>query len=245
MFTRNVNKEGLKRQVMKNISIKIFAVIFSLLFVFCSGEEKVMGAMKGEKMKEEIKLPVAQLTGNVSLEEVLSARRSVRDYKDSALSLQEVAQLLWAAQGITADWGGRTAPSAGATYPLEVYVVVGKVEGLKPGVYHYIPSSHSLRNVLEGDLREQLSSSALGQRCVAEAPVTVVVAAIFGRTTGRYGERGIRYVHMEVGHVGQNICLQAETLGLATVMVGAFRDEVVKSLLKLKEEPLYLIPVGK
>jgi SagB-type dehydrogenase family enzyme len=245
VFTKSVNKEGLKRQVMKNIPVKILVVVFSLLFVVCNGEEKVMGAMKGEKMKEEIKLPAAQLTGKVSLEEVLSARRSVRDYKDSTLSLQEVAQLLWAAQGITADWGGRTAPSAGATYPLEVYVVVGKVEGLKPGLYHYIPSSHSLRKILEGDLREQLSSSALGQRCVAEAPVTVVVAAIFGRTTGRYGKRGIRYVHMEVGHVGQNICLQAKTLGLATVMIGAFRDEVVKDILKLKEDPFYLIPVGK
>ncbi len=229
---------------MKTIPVTIIAVIFSLLLAVYGGEEKVIGAMKGGKMNEEIKLPAAQLTGSVSLEKALSARRSVRDYKDSALRLSEVAQLLWAAQGITADWGGRTAPSADATYPLEIYAVVGDVEGLKPGVYHYISGSHSLKKTVEGDLREQLSASALGQRCVAEAPVTVVVTAVFDRTTRRYGERGIRYVHMEVGHVGQNVCLQAKTLGLSTVMIGAFRDEAVKGVLKLKEAPLYLIPVG-
>jgi SagB-type dehydrogenase family enzyme len=185
------------------------------------------------------------LTGGVSLEKALSARRSVRDYKDSTLRLSEVAQLLWAAQGITADWGGKTAPSAGATYPLEIYAVVGDVEGLEPGVYHYMSGSHSLKKIIEGDLREQLSTSALGQRCIAEAPVTVVVTAVFDRTTRRYGERGIRYVHIEVGHVGQNVCLQAETLGLSTVTIGAFRDEVVKGILGLKEAPLYLIPVGR
>jgi len=230
---------------MKTIPLTIVAVIFSLLLAVYGGEEKVIGVMKGGKMNEEIKLPAAQLTGSVSLEKVLSARRSVRDYKDSALRLSEVAQLLWAAQGITADWGGKTAPSAGATYPLEIYAVVGDVEGLEPGVYHYISGSHSLKKTVEGDLREQLSASALGQRCVAEAPVTVVVTAVFDRTTRRYGERGIRYVHMEVGHVGQNVCLQAKTLGLSTVMIGAFRDEAVKGVLKLKEEPLYLIPVGR
>jgi len=230
---------------MKTIPLTIVAVIFSLLLAVYGGEEKVIGVMKGGKMNEEIKLPAAQLTGSVSLEKVLSARRSVRDYKDSALRLSEVAQLLWAAQGITADWGGKTAPSAGATYPLEIYAVVGDVEGLELGVYHYISGSHSLKKTVEGDLREQLSASALGQRCVAEAPVTVVVTAVFDRTTRRYGERGIRYVHMEVGHVGQNVCLQAKTLGLSTVMIGAFRDEAVKGVLKLKEEPLYLIPVGR
>ena len=230
---------------MKTIPLTIVAVIFSLLLAVYGGEEKVIGVMKGGKMNEEIKLPAAQLTGSVSLEKVLSARRSVRDYKDSALRLSEVAQLLWAAQGITADWGGKTAPSAGATYPLEIYAVVGDVEGLELGVYHYISGSHSLKKTVEGDLREQLSASALGQRCVAEAPVTVVVTAVSDRTTRRYGERGIRYVHMEVGHVGQNVCLQAKTLGLSTVMIGAFRDEAVKGVLKLKEEPLYLIPVGR
>jgi SagB-type dehydrogenase family enzyme len=244
-FSNRVNEGRVDGQIMKIIPVTIIAVIFSLLLAVYGGEEKVICAMKGGKMNEEIKLPAAQSTGSVSLEKVFSARRSVRDYRDSALRLSEVAQILWAAQGITAEWGGKTAPSAGATYPLEIYAVVGDVEGLKPGVYHYISSSHSLKKTVEGDLREQLSESALGQRCVAEAPVTVVVTAVFDRTTRRYGERGIRYVHMEVGHVGQNVCLQAETLGLSTVMVGAFRDEVVKGVLKLKEAPLYLIPVGR
>ncbi len=232
-------------QIMKTVPLTVVAIIFSLLFAVCGGEEKVFGAMKGETMNEEIKLPQAQLTGSVSLEKALSTRRSVREYKDGALRLSEMAQLLWAAQGITADWGGKTAPSAGATYPLEIYAVVSDVEGLKPGVYHYISESHSLIKTVEGDLREQLSESALGQRCIADAPVTVVVTAFFDRTTRRYGERGVRYVHIEVGHVGQNVCLQAETLGLSAVIIGAFRDEVVKNVLKLKEAPLYLIPVGR
>lgn len=232
-------------KMTKDIPVIILAVILSLLFVVCNGGEKAMAAVKGGKIMGEIKLPAAQLKGGVSLEEALAERRSRRDYKKEPLVLKEVAQLLWAAQGMTADWGGKTAPSAGATYPLEVYIVVGKVEGLEPGLYHYIPDSHSMKKVLEGDIRRQLSSAALGQECVADAPVTLVVAAVFRRTTGRYGERGIRYVYIETGHVGQNICLQAEALGLGAVVIGAFRDEMVKGVLKLKEEPLYLIPVGK
>lgn len=221
-------------------------ILVILLFIGFNDGAKAVGAMKGELMKkEEIKLPAAQLTGKISLEEALATRRSRRDYKDESLSLKEVAQLLWAAQGATSDWGGKTAPSAGATYPLEVYIVVGEVGELKPGLYHYFPDTHSLRKVLEGDLRKQLSSSALGQSCVAEAPATLVVAAVFDRTTYRYGKRGVRYVHIEVGHVGQNICLQAEALGLGAVVIGAFRDEMIKSVLRLREEPLYLIPVGR
>ena len=206
-----------------------------------------IGRGEGGKMstlQKEVKIPSPVLKGRVSLEETLAKRRSRREYKEKALTLQEVAQLLWAAEGMTADWGGRTTPSAGATFPLEVYLVAGNVENLAAGLYHYQPSSHSLVKVLEGDLRKGLARAALGQRMVAEAPVTIVIAAVYQRTTGRYGDRGIRYVHMEVGHCGQNVYLQAEAMGMGTVAIGAFSDRMVKDVLKIKEEPLYLMPVG-
>ena len=197
-------------------------------------------------MNKEIKLPQPELKGNISVEEALAKRRSRREYKDESLTLKEVGQLLWSAQGITAEWGGRTAPSAGATYPLEIYLVVGKVKNLKSGLYHYLTPSHSLVKVIDGDLRRQLAQAALGQEMIEKAPITIVITAVFPRTTARYGERGVRYVQIEVGHSGENIYLQAESLGLATVAVGAFQDKEIKELLKLaREEPLYLMPVGK
>ena len=195
-------------------------------------------------MNKEIKLPSPMVKGTISVEEAISKRRSRREYKDEPLSLKEVSQLLWAASGITAKWGGRAAPSAGATYPIETYLLVGRAEKLDAGLYHYLPSSHSLIKVIEGDLRRQLASAALGQGMIREAPITIVLAAVFQRTTGRYGERGIRYVHMEIGHIGENIYLQAEAMNLSTVAVGAFNDEAVKKVLGLKEEVLYLMPVG-
>ena len=193
----------------------------------------------------EIKLPPVLKKGKVSLEETLTARRSVRNYKNEPLTLQEVSQLLWACDGKTAEWGGRTSPSAGATYPLEIYVVVGNVEGIEPGLYHYIVENHSLVEVKKGDLRRKLSSVCLNQTMVVEAPVSIVISGIFERTTGRYGERGKRYVFMEVGHCGQNIHLQSEALGLGTVMIGAFDDEGVREVLGIEEDVFYICPVGK
>jgi len=210
-------------------------VVFLLLISFLSG---------GEKMKV-IKLPQPQFKGKMSVEEALKNRRSIRRYKKFPLTLKELAQILWACDGKTSDWGGRTAPSAGATYPLEIYVVVGDVEGLKPGIYHYNVSEHSLELISEGDVRRKLAEDAWGQSMILEAPVTVVISGIFERTTTRYGERGKRYVFMEVGHCGQNIHLQAESLGLGTVMVGAFQDAKVKRTLGIKEDVFYLCPVGK
>lgn len=200
--------------------------------------------LKGEEM-ERIKLPTPSFKGNFSVEEALKSRRSVRSYKQEKLSLKELSQILWATDGKTAEWGGRTAPSAGATYPLEIYVVVGNVEGLKQGLYYYDIDSHSLEIIKEGDLRVQLSNAALGQSSVRNAPVVIVIAGIFERTTSRYGKRGERYVYMEVGHCGQNLHLQAESLGLGTVMIGAFDDEKVKKVLGIKEDVFYLCPVGK
>lgn len=194
-------------------------------------------------MSQEIKLPRPCEKGSVSIEEVLNQRRSVRDYKKASMSLEEVSQLLWAGTG--KNLYRRTAPSAGATYPLEIYLVVGEVETLELGLYHYSIPKHHLKKVKEGDLRRSLSRAALEQRMIERAPVNIVIAADYHRTTGHYGQRGIRYVHMEVGHVGQNISLQAVALKMGTVMIGAFDDRQVKEILGIEEEPLYLIPVGR
>ncbi len=198
-----------------------------------------------QKREGKVKLPPPKFKSEVSVEEALLERRSVRSYKKEKLKLEEVSQLLWAAQGITADWGGRTAPSAGATYPLEIYIAVGDVEKLSPGVYHYLPEEHSLKLISEKDVRRELTGAAWGQDYILQAPLSIIIAAEYKRTTGRYGERGKRYVYMEVGHCGQNIHLQCETLGLGTVVIGAFSDERVKRILGIKEEPLYMMPVGR
>jgi len=196
-----------------------------------------------------IKLPSPGLKGKTTVEEAISKRRSVRRYADKPLSLLQLSQILWSAQGITSTSGHRAAPSAGATYPLEIFVLVGEqtVESLEAGIYHYEVDSHSLSLHLKGDLRQQLAEAALGQSFVGTCPVDVVVCVLFPRTAHRYGRRGERYVHVEVGHVGQNVSLQAVALGLATVMVGAFDDEDVRKVLKADEQfkPLYIIPVGK
>lgn len=194
-------------------------------------------------MSKDIRLPKPTEKGSVSIEETLSRRRSVRDYKKGPLNLKEVSQLLWAGSG--KNLHRRTSPSAGATYPLEVYLVVGEVEGMKPGLYHYTCSTHSLEQVGEEDLRKRLCRAALEQRMIERAPVSIIISADYSRTTAHYGQRGVRYVHMEVGHVGQNISLQAVALNFGTVMIGAFDDREVKEVLGIKEEPLYIIPVGK
>lgn len=195
----------------------------------------------------EVKLPSPKLKGKVSVEEALLKRRSVRDYRDEPLTLEEVSQVLWAAQGVTDPRGFRTAPSAGATYPLETYLVVGRVEGLAPGLYHYDPAEHRLIRLNDQDLRAELAAAALGQGWVKKAAVDIVFAAVYKRTTQRYGNRGIRYVHMEVGHAGQNVYLEAVALGLGTVVIGAFHDDRVKKVLDLPEDehPLYIMPVGR
>jgi len=195
------------------------------------------------------KLPSPNLTGTMSTEEAIFKRRSIREYADKPLTLNQLSQLLWAAQGITDPrWGFRAAPSAGATYPLEVYAVVGKdgVSELEAGVYRYNPNDHTLGLLFTGDLRGGLSAVALGQQWVAEAPLNIIITAVYERTTARYGERGTHYVHMEAGHVGQNIYLQATALGLGTVVVGAFEDAGVQKIIMLPEahKPLYIIPVG-
>ncbi len=208
-----------------------------------------MGAesMSQEKQANAIQLSQPSREGEVSLEQTLVERRSVRQYGDEPLALEEVSQLLWAAQGVTHPRGFRTAPSAGALYPLETYVVVGNVKDLQPGIYHYAPHSHSISLKMDGDKRDELARAALGQSPVRNAPATIFFSGVYDRTMKRYGERGVQYVHMEAGHAAQNVALQAVSLGLGSVMIGAFQDDAVKKLMRLPEAetPLYLIPVGR
>jgi len=194
-----------------------------------------------------IALPEPRYDSDISVEEAILQRRSVRDYTDEALTLPELAQLLWAAQGLTRSSGKRAAPSAGATYPLEIYAVTGNVEGIANGIYRYKPHQNELVKVVDGEQREALAQATLDQQFIAQAAVNLVITAIYERTTQRYGERGIRYVHMEAGHAAQNVCLQAVALKLGTVVVGAFHDDQICEILKLpdNEVPLYIIPVGK
>jgi len=195
----------------------------------------------------ELILPEPRYDSDVSLEQTLLKRRSVRDYTGEPLTLNEVSQLLWAAQGITDPRGLRTAPSAGATYPMETYLVAGNVAKVAPGIYRYDPAKHKLVKVLDGDVLADLAAAALGQSWVKEGAINIVFTAIYERTTQRYGERGIRYVHMEVGHAAQNVYLQAVALNLGTVVIGAFYDDRVRNVLNLpgNEQPLYIMPVGK
>lgn len=196
---------------------------------------------------EAISLPSPHLDGPTSVEAALAIRRSVRSYRRESLSLDEVAQLLWAAQGVTDPRGFRTAPSAGALYPLELYLVGGQVEGLDPGIYRYDPHAHTLSLVVPGDARESLARASLGQMWMRDGAIYLVFTAVYARTTGRYGPRGYQYVHMEVGHAGQNVHLQSSAMGLGTVVVGAFEDATVHRLLQLPgdETPLYIMPVGR
>lgn len=192
-------------------------------------------------------LPAPQFDGDLSVERVLRGRRSVRDYTHGPLTLAEVSQLLWAAQGVTHRSGLRTAPSAGALYPLEVYLVAAKVLGLSPGIYRYDPHTHGLSMVMGGDKRLPLSTAALEQTFIREAAIALVFCAVYRRTTVKYGERGLRYVHMEIGHAAQNVYLQAVSLHLGTVMVGAFQDERVRKVIGAAndEEPLCIMPIGR
>jgi SagB-type dehydrogenase family enzyme len=199
-------------------------------------------------------LPAPALDGNVSVESALANRRSRRNFQDKPLSVEQLSQILWATYGITQPMpqpslrgGLRTTPSAGASYPLEIYVVIGNVTGIEPGVYRYVSEEHKIIRTIDRDVRAELRDAALGQAMLRDAPITVVFAAVYERITARYGERGrLRYVYMEIGHSAQNVYLQAEALGLGTCAIAAFHDDRVSAVLQLPadEAPLYLMPVG-
>jgi SagB-type dehydrogenase family enzyme len=196
--------------------------------------------MKDTKSSKKWTLPAPDLKGNRSLEETLATRRSVRDFTDESLAVTELSQLLWAAQGVTDGEGLRTAPSAGALYPLELYVAQ------LAGVYQYEPSQHQLDRKEDRDVRRALCDVALGQDAIAAAPAVFILTAVYARTRKKYGPHTERYVHMEAGHAAQNLLLEAAALNLGGVVIAAFDDEDVSEVLRLPktESPLYLIPVG-
>lgn len=211
-------------------------------------------AMQGNKViasqiiaGKRVNLPEPVSVGGLSINETLLRRRSVRHYRHGKLTLVEVSQLLWAAQGISSRAGYRTAPSAGALYGLEVDLAVGDVTGLDVGVYRYDPANHGLTQRAATDHRSSLANAALGQNYLGQGAVVLVVSAVYARISAKYGERGVRYAHMEAGHAAQNLLLMATSLDLGAVPVGAFDDAGLARVLKLAEDeqPLYLIPVGR
>jgi SagB-type dehydrogenase family enzyme len=194
-------------------------------------------------------LPNPSFDGKVTVERAIKERRTIRDFKDRPLTLMQLSQLLWAGQGITdVKEGKRAAPSGGALYPLEIYAVIGKnrVEGMEAGVYRYLPEVHSILLISNGDRRKEIASASLWQMWMAKAPVLFIITAEYRRITGKYGERGVRYALIEVGHVGQNLFLQAEALGLGAGIVGAFSDVDVSKTMGApsNHEPLLIMPVG-
>lgn len=221
---------------MRSLALIITAII---LFSGCSA-----------RAQDVIKLPAPETENGMSVQEAIYKRRSTRKFSPGVLSLEEVSQLLWAAGGATID--GVTGPtrsyaSAGGIYPLEIYLVAGNVEGLEAGLYEYNWRNNTLKLLDKGDLRGALARASYGQRMISQAQVTIVITAIYEKTASRYGQRGRDlYVPMDAGHVGQNVHLQAESLGLGTVMVGAFTPEAVSRVLKgAKGVPIYIMPIGK
>jgi SagB-type dehydrogenase family enzyme len=198
---------------------------------------------------EIIELPEPVYRGLV-LEEAIAGRRSVRNYSTNAMTSLQLSQLLFAAQGITGktyDQYLRTAPSAGATYPFEIYVVVHNVENLPQGIYHYAVLEHGLALVRSGDFRDEITGAGLDQEMLGDADVVLVMSAIFNRTRHTYLERGFRYVYIEAGHISQNLYLEAVSLGLGSVAVGAFLDEKINELIGVdghNEAAVYLQAVG-
>ena len=227
--------QGVQRPV-----VLLLAVALLLHFGGCATRPAASGYPTPVPESEEIALPPPRLTGDMALEEAIASRRSVREFTGEALSRSEISQLLWASQGITDERGLRAAPSAGALYPLEVYIA------LPDGTYHYLPRSHAIQLVSERDLREDLWEAGLKQDALRQAPAIFVIAAIYERTEAKYGDRAQRYVQMEAGHAAQNLLLQAVVLDLGAVPIGAFYDDQVQASLGLPADHrvLYLIPAG-
>ena len=193
-----------------------------------------------------VRLPEPELDSSSSLERCLRMRRSCRDFRAAPIALKDVSQLLWAAQGITGLGGLRTAPSPGALYAIRPYLVAGNIAGLAPGIYRFDPEAHELVLAQAGDFRGSLVKATGDQHCVADAAMVLVLAANYARVAREYGQRAERLLHIEAGHIGQNVCLEATALGLGVIGLGAFRDQDVKTALSIpaREEVVYLVAAG-
>lgn len=220
----------------------------ALVALLCAPHAAPPSFAKPYKYRDvETALPAARVEGGKSVEAALAARRSAREFKDEPATLADLSQLLWAAQGVTAPRGLRTTPSAGMSYPLELYAVTGAVADLMPGVYRYRPKDHSIERVVDGDLRNALHLCALRQTWVRDAPFTLVLAFVKERVEKKYPGRGRDFACLEAGHAAQNVLLQAESMGMGAVAIGAFQGAEVRRLIKLpdEEEALYLVTAGK
>ncbi|MGM0425543.1 MAG: SagB/ThcOx family dehydrogenase, partial [Thermodesulfobacteriota bacterium] len=220
--------------------------LITLMFILFALQEVFMAGGLFASSKGEVQLP-AYKSGDSELAELLYKRRSVRSFAQGSLSLQEVSRALFSAQGQTRGDRFRTVPSAGALYPLELYLVAENVQDLEPGVYKYLPEGHALQQVRGGERLQELAKASLGQMWISQAQAAVVITAVFERVTGKYGSRGEQYVHMEAGCAAQSLSLQVAELGLGTTVVGAFRDNQVREVLgaKKQEVPLLVMPLGR
>ena len=231
---------------MKRMLVRTFAVAVASLFALSTA----FGQVKAIPQKpDKRRLPKPRLRGEASLEELIGKRRTVREFAPTPLTLRQLSQVLWAAQGITnRENGFRAVPSAGALYPLELYVACGEnsVKGLNGGLWRYDPKEHSIVQAGTLDRRKLIALHSHHQMWAAAAPITLVIACEYARTTKKYGERGVSYVHYEAGNASQNVYLQAEALGLCTAIIGAFSNRDVKAAMALPEsqEPLLLMPLG-
>jgi SagB-type dehydrogenase family enzyme len=235
----------MKKYVFSIVSVSLFSLFVASNF-FCQ-ETRNHTTVKNSDSKI-IELPEPKFKSTTSVEEALLERRSARDYSDEPLTISEISQILWAAQGITGErYNFRTAPSAGALYPLEIYVAVNNVKDLSPGLYKYKPQNHTVIKISDGDKRSDISNAALRQDAIENSSAIVLITAVYERTSVKYGGRAERYVHIEAGAVGQNIYLQSVPLKIGTVMIGAFKDEDLKTVLNLPadEQPLAIMPLGK
>lgn len=240
---------------LKNIIFIILTVSFGCTEKVKAPEEKT-DLVRMENSSLTYVLPSPRFEGEISVEEAIYQRRSHRSFMKQAISAEELSQVLWAAYGITKPLQGypqtrgglRTAPSAGARYPLEIYALVGNVRGIEPGVYRYNSREHKITRVIDTDIKKELSLAALNQEMISEAPACLFYSAVYSRTTEKYGDRGReRYVCMDLGHSAENVYLQAEALHLGTCAIGAFEDAEVRKVMQLPEdeEPLYIMPIGR
>ncbi len=228
----------------------LFLVIIILFFAnFWLSSHKISDPRIKEK-SSVIKLPKPDYSKGVSVEEAIMSRRSVREFSNKPLKVEQLSELLFASYGITGKEIHqmlRSAPSAGTLYPFDIFVVINNVKEIQPGIYLYDAFTHSIKSIKKGNFGKRISEAALGQEFLESAAVVFVLSAVPDRMTNRYGERGWRYIYMEAGHISQNIYLEAVSLKLGSVSVGAFIDEEIDGLFGfdgIKEKVLYLHAVG-
>lgn len=238
-----VRRTSILKITLIALSLLLFISIFSLVTKFNSlSQQRITGAVV--VIEEVIKLPKPIIKGNVSVEEAIYNRISVRNFKDEQLSLKEFSQLLYASQGIT-EGTHRTVPSAGALYPIEIYAAVDDVENITPGLYYYIPQKHSIEYIGDGSIKPNIPSIAYNQLWIKDSAADIIITADYLRTESKYGKMAEKYVHMEVGHSAQNVYLQAYALGLGTTIVAGFDNQKMKELMEIPYMPLAILPIGK